>query len=54
MSKNPSIASFTKNRTALLIGLAAFLLTASLVISLRHAHEDSVAAAGAGYSRAPR
>ena len=47
MSKNPSLASLAKNRTYLLIGLAAFLLTASLGISLRHAHETSVAAAGA-------
>ena len=47
MSKNLSIANFTKNRTALLIGLAAFLLIASLVISLRHARENSIAVAAA-------
>jgi len=47
MSKNLSIANFTKNRTALLIGLAAFLLIVSLVISLRHAREGSVAVAAA-------
>jgi HlyD family secretion protein len=47
MSKNLSIANFTKNRTALLIGLAAFLVIASLVISLRHARETSVAVAAA-------
>ncbi len=53
MSKNLSIASLTKNRTARLIVLAAFLLTASLAISVRHAHENSVAAAGAAATQAP-
>ena len=46
MNKNLSIANFTNNRTALLIGLAAFLLVASLAFSFRHARESSVAAAG--------
>ena len=48
MSRNFSIASLTKNRTALLIGIASFLLTTSLAISFRHAHNNSVAAAAAG------
>jgi HlyD family secretion protein len=39
-----SIASFTKNRIVLLVGLAAFLGTASLAISLRHARDNSTAA----------
>lgn len=46
MSKNLSIVSLAKNRTALLIGVVAFLLTASLGISFRRAHQNSVAAAG--------
>lgn len=45
MSKNVSITSFTKNRNVLLIGLAAFLATASLAISFRHARNNSTAAA---------
>jgi HlyD family secretion protein len=47
MNKNLSIASFTKNRIVLLIGLAAFLVTASLAISFRHAHHNAIAAEGA-------
>jgi HlyD family secretion protein len=53
MSKNLSIAPFTKNRTALLIGLAAFLLIASLVISLRHARENSITVAAAATPVSP-
>lgn len=45
MSNNLSIGSFLKSRTALLIGFAAFVLTASLAISFRHANGNSVAAA---------
>jgi HlyD family secretion protein len=47
MSKNLSISNFAKNRTGLLIGLAGFLLIASLAVSLRHARENSVAVAAA-------
>jgi len=45
MSESFSIKSLAKNRTALVIGIAAFLLTISLVISFRRAHDNSVAAA---------
>jgi HlyD family secretion protein len=47
MSKNFSIVSLARNKTALLLGLVVLLLTASLGISLRRAHENSVAATGA-------
>jgi HlyD family secretion protein len=47
MSNNVSIQSLTKNRTAWLIGLAAFLLTASLAVSFHRAHENSVTTAQA-------
>lgn len=43
MSKNLSMPSFMKNRVALLIGLAAFLVTGSVAISFRHTHDNSVA-----------
>jgi len=42
-----------KNRTAVLIGVAAFLLTASLAISFRRAHENSSPAAAAVASQGP-
>jgi HlyD family secretion protein len=51
MSKNFSIVNAAKNRTALVLGLVALLLTASLAISFRRAHEDSVAAAGTAAAR---
>jgi HlyD family secretion protein len=47
MSKNLSIRNITRNQTAVLLGIAAFLLTASLAISFHHARQNSVAAAGA-------
>jgi HlyD family secretion protein len=37
--------TFAKNRTPILIGLAAFLLTASLVFASRRAHENAAASA---------
>ncbi len=40
MSTDLSIRSFRKNRIALVIALAAFLLTASLSMSFRRFHED--------------
>jgi HlyD family secretion protein len=45
MSINLSIQRLAKNRIALSVGLAAFLLTTSLAISFRRAHEDRAAAA---------
>lgn len=47
MSNNFSIQGLTKNRTALLLGLVAFLLTTSLAISFRRGHENAAAAAAA-------
>ncbi len=47
MSNNLSIQSFTKNRTAWLIGLAAFLLTASLALFFRRVHDNSAVATAA-------
>jgi multidrug resistance efflux pump len=43
---NISAGSFAKNRTAILIGVAAFLLTVSLVFASRRAHESAAASAG--------
>jgi len=42
---NISAGSFAKNRTAILIGVAAFLLTVSLVFASRRAHENATASA---------
>jgi ABC exporter DevB family membrane fusion protein len=41
MSSNFSIESFTKSRTALFVGLAAFLLTTSLAVSLRSGRKNA-------------
>jgi HlyD family secretion protein len=41
MSNNFSIENLTKSRTAWLVGLAAFLLTASLAVSLRRGRENA-------------
>src|SRR5271166_5598847 len=41
MSNNFSIQGLAKNRTALLIGLVAFLLTGSLAVSLRRGRENA-------------
>ncbi|MGA2003541.1 MAG: efflux RND transporter periplasmic adaptor subunit [Terriglobales bacterium] len=53
MSNNLSNQSFTKNRTAWLIGLAAFLLTASLALSFRRVHDNSAAAIAAPAIQSP-
>src|SRR5580704_4474994 len=49
MSTNFSLRNSLKNRTIVLIGLAAFLLTASLVVASRRTHEASVATAPANH-----
>lgn len=43
MNSNFAIGTFVKSRTALLIGLAAFLLTASLVLASRRGRETAAA-----------
>ena len=53
MSIHLSIASFTKNRIVLLVGLAAFLGTASLAISRRHARDNSTTAQAAEAVKSP-
>jgi HlyD family secretion protein len=45
MTGNSAIGNLTKTRAPLLIGLAAFLLTFSLVLASRRSHDASVAAA---------
>jgi HlyD family secretion protein len=47
MSNSLSIRSFIKNRTALFVGMGAFLLTATLAVSFSRTRENSVARAGA-------
>src|SRR5579864_9038312 len=47
MSNSFSIRSLIKNRTALFVGLGAFLLTATLAVSFSRTRENSVARAGA-------
>jgi HlyD family secretion protein len=47
MSNSLSIRSLLKNRTALFVGMGAFLLTATLAVSFSRTHENSVARAGA-------
>jgi len=42
-----------KSRTALIVGLGVFLLTASLVVASRRAHESEVASKAAGASHTP-
>lgn len=44
MSGNSTFGNFLKNRTVLVIGLGAFLLTASLMVASRRAHETTAAA----------
>ena len=51
MSRNLEIGKLFRNRTAVLIGIAAFLLTTSLVLASRRSHESVVAATAA---RAPK
>jgi HlyD family secretion protein len=53
MGNNHSIQGLTKSRTALLVGLAAFLLTASLAISFRRGRENAAAAAAAPAIHSP-
>ena len=53
MNNNLSIRGLTKNRTAMLVGLVAFLLTASLAISLRRGHENAAAATAAPAIHSP-
>lgn len=49
MSDNFSIASVMKNRTTLIVGLGAFLLTASLVVASRRSHQSAQAALPASH-----
>src|SRR5579863_10428781 len=53
MNENPSIATRLKSRTTLLIGLAAFVLTTSLVLASRRAHETARAATFVAANRGP-
>ncbi|MGD1025126.1 MAG: efflux RND transporter periplasmic adaptor subunit [Candidatus Sulfotelmatobacter sp.] len=50
---NISTESLTKNRTAILIGMAVFLLTVSLVFASRRAHENAAAASLTPTSQGP-
>jgi len=51
MSRSLEIGKLFRNRTAVLIGIAAFLLTTSLVLASRRSHESHAAAAA---ERAPK
>jgi len=53
MSGNTSVGNLLKSRTALLIGLAAFVLTTSLVLASRRAHETARAATLASSNHGP-
>ena len=53
MSENFSIRGLMKSRTALAVGLGAFLLTASLMVASRRAHEATVATARAAANQGP-
>ncbi len=53
MSSNHGFGSLLKNRTAVVIGMAAFLLTVSLVFASRRGHENATAAEAARNSTAP-
>jgi len=48
-----SIRNLLKSRTTLVVGLGAFLLTATLMVASRRAHESAVSAATAAATRAP-
>src|SRR5579862_2619068 len=52
MSKGLTIQSFY-NRTTLFVGLGVFLLTATLLLASRRAHESAVASAAASATHAP-
>lgn len=53
MTANLAIGSILKNKTAMLIGVAAFLLTTSLVLAAHRSHENSAIAASASANRGP-
>jgi ABC exporter DevB family membrane fusion protein len=53
MSSNFSIQGLLKSRTVLAVGLGVFLLTASLMVASRRAHESAVASASAAANRSP-
>ena len=53
MTGNVFRENLLKNRTAVLIGLAAFLLTVSLVFATRRAHENTASATVAPTSQGP-
>jgi len=53
MSENFSVGTLLKNRITLLIGLGAFLLTASLVVASKHSHETAAAATARIASQGP-
>ena len=53
MNGSFSLASLLKNRTAIFVGLGAFLLTASLVVASRRSHDAAVHAAVAPVNQSP-
>jgi HlyD family secretion protein len=53
MSGNFSIGTLLKNRTVLLIGLGAFVLTTSLVVASRRSRESAASARAAAASQGP-
>jgi HlyD family secretion protein len=53
MTGNFSVRALLKSRTALAVGLGAFLLTASLMVASRRAHESAVATASAAANHGP-
>ena len=53
MSSEFSIRALLTNRIVLAVGLGVFLLTASLVVASRRAHESAIASAAASANRAP-
>src|ERR1700690_4398199 len=53
MTGNFSVRALLKSRTALAVGLGGFLLTASLMVASRRAHESAVATASAAANHGP-
>jgi HlyD family secretion protein len=53
MSGNLEIGKFVKNRTAILVGVAALLLTTSLVFALRRSHASTAAASALTAAQVP-
>jgi HlyD family secretion protein len=53
MSGNSTIGNFVKNRTTLVVGLGAFLLTTSLMLASRRSHQTSAAASALATSQGP-